>query len=45
VTITVTAVNDAPVAVNDAYAVSEDTTLTVNVPGFLATTPTSTAMH
>src|SRR5439155_1289259 len=35
VTITVTAVNDAPVAVNDAYAVSEDTTLTVNVPGVL----------
>jgi VCBS repeat-containing protein len=31
VTITVTAVNDAPVAVNDAYTATEDTPLTVTV--------------
>src|SRR5207244_1820063 len=34
-TITVTPVNDAPVAVNDAYTVNEDTLLTVAAPGVL----------
>src|SRR5207249_3180366 len=33
--ITVTAVNDPPVAVDDTYSVNEDTTLTVNAPGVL----------
>src|SRR6185295_6063601 len=36
VTLTVTAVNDAPVAVADAYSVAEDTTLTVAVAGVLS---------
>jgi hypothetical protein len=36
--ITVTAVNDAPVAVNDKYSTNEDTTLTISAPGVLATT-------
>lgn len=36
VTITVTPVNDAPVAVNDSYSTSEDTTLTIPVAGVLA---------
>src|SRR4030095_15280283 len=36
VTITVTPVNDAPVAANDSYATPEDTTLTVSGPGVLA---------
>jgi VCBS repeat-containing protein len=36
VTITVTPVNDAPVAVNDAFTILEDTTLTVAAPGVLA---------
>jgi VCBS repeat-containing protein len=35
VTITITAVNDAPVAVADSYNVNEDVTLTVAVPGVL----------
>ena len=35
VTITVTAVNDAPVAVADSYATDEDTPLTVAAPGVL----------
>ncbi len=35
VTITVTAVNDAPVATNDAYSTNEDTPLTVPAPGVL----------
>ena len=35
VSITVNAVNDAPVAVNDAYSVNKDTTLTVVAPGVL----------
>ena len=35
VTIAVTAVNDAPVAVNDSYSTNEDTTLTVTAPGVL----------
>lgn len=35
VTINVTAVNDAPTAVADAYSVDEDTLLTVNEPGVL----------
>src|SRR5207247_1621793 len=35
-TVTVTPVNDAPVAVNDAYSVNEDTILTVAAPGVLA---------
>ena len=34
-TFTVTAVNDAPVAVDDAYNVDENTTLTVDAPGVL----------
>src|SRR5439155_730467 len=36
VSITITGVNDAPVAVNDSYSTAEDTTLTVVVPGVLA---------
>ena len=36
VTITVSPVNDAPTAVNDAYAVDEDAVLTVAAPGVLA---------
>ncbi|HEY6139167.1 MAG TPA: Ig-like domain-containing protein [Thermoanaerobaculia bacterium] len=36
VTIVVTAVNDPPVAVNDAYAVKPNATLTVPAPGVLA---------
>jgi len=36
VTITVTPVNDAPVAVNDAHSANEDTTLNVAAPGVLA---------
>ncbi|TLM73962.1 MAG: tandem-95 repeat protein, partial [Actinobacteria bacterium] len=35
VTITVTPVNDAPVAVADSYSTAEDTTLTVGAPGVL----------
>jgi VCBS repeat-containing protein len=35
VSITVTPVNDAPVAVNDAYTTAEDTPLTVAAPGVL----------
>lgn len=35
VSVTVTAVNDAPVAAADAYAVNEDETLTVTAPGVL----------
>ena len=36
VTITINAVNDAPVAANDSYSTSEDTLLTVAAPGVLA---------
>lgn len=36
VVISVSASNDAPVAVNDAYSIAEDTTLTVAAPGVLA---------
>ncbi len=36
VTITVTPVNDAPVALNDAYTMAEDTTLTIPAAGILA---------
>ena len=36
VTLTVTAVNDAPVALNDAYTLDQDGSLTVVVPGVLA---------
>jgi len=36
VSITVTPVNDAPVANNDAYTTAEDTALTVSAPGVLA---------
>ncbi len=36
VSITVNPVNDAPVALDDAYSVSEDATLTVSAPGVLA---------
>jgi VCBS repeat-containing protein len=36
VTITITSVNDVPVAVNDAYTVTEDATLTVGGNGVLA---------
>ncbi len=35
VTINVTSVNDAPVAINDSYTVDEDTPLTVTAPGVL----------
>jgi VCBS repeat-containing protein len=46
VTITVTAVNDAPVAADDAYTTAEDTTLTVPTPGVLGndTDPDSTTL-
>ncbi len=36
VALTITAVNDAPVAVNDTYSIAEDTTLVVGAPGILA---------
>src|SRR5207248_191734 len=36
VSITVTAVNDPPVAANDSYAATEDTVLTIAAPGVLA---------
>ncbi|NEU06734.1 tandem-95 repeat protein, partial [Flavihumibacter sp. R14] len=36
VTITVTPVNDAPVAVNDAYSTAEETAITITAPGILA---------
>ena len=36
VTITVTAVNDAPVAVNESYSINEDSPLSVSLPGVLA---------
>jgi VCBS repeat-containing protein len=36
VSITVTPVNDAPVAVNDSYTTNEDTPLTITAPGVLA---------
>src|SRR5205807_685692 len=36
VTLTINAVNDAPVAVDDAYRTDEDTTLTIAAPGVLA---------
>jgi hypothetical protein len=35
VSLTVNAVNDAPVAVNDSYSTNEDTVLTVAAPGVL----------
>lgn len=35
VTITISSVNDAPVALNDSYATDEDTTLNVSAPGVL----------
>jgi VCBS repeat-containing protein len=35
VTITVSSVNDAPIAVNDAYSTNENMTLTINAPGVL----------
>src|SRR5439155_23026070 len=35
VTLTISAVNDAPVALNDAYATNEDTPLTVSAPEVL----------
>src|SRR5256712_566276 len=36
VTITITAVNDAPAAIDDTYSTPEDTQLTVSAPGVLA---------
>ncbi|CAG0935949.1 hypothetical protein TFLX_04803 [Thermoflexales bacterium] len=36
VTLTINAVNDAPVAVNDSYSTTEDTVLTVAAPGVLS---------
>jgi VCBS repeat-containing protein len=36
VSLTITAVNDAPVAVNDSYSTAEDTPLTVSAPGVLS---------
>src|SRR5207249_9013341 len=36
VSITVTPVNDAPVAVNDSYSTNEDTVLTIAAPGVMA---------
>ncbi|HQN44894.1 MAG TPA: tandem-95 repeat protein, partial [Anaerolineaceae bacterium] len=35
VTVTVIAINDAPVAADDAYEMDEDTVLTINAPGVL----------
>ncbi|NEU06742.1 tandem-95 repeat protein, partial [Flavihumibacter sp. R14] len=35
VTITVTPVNDAPVAVNDTYTTAEETAITITAPGIL----------
>ena len=48
--LTVTAVNDAPVAANDSYSTNEDTPLTVAAPGVLANdtdidSPTLTAVR
>src|SRR5207244_830232 len=43
VTITVNAVNDAPVATNDAYTTTEDTALTIAAPGVLGTDPAGDA--
>src|SRR5947208_5477584 len=34
--VTITAVNDAPVAANDSYSTNEDTALTIAAPGLLA---------
>src|SRR5439155_1154700 len=39
VSVTVNAVNDAPVAVNDSYSVNQDSTLNIAAPGALATEP------
>ena len=36
ISITVSSVNDAPVAVNDTYVISEDNTLSIGAPGVLA---------
>src|SRR5207244_2005386 len=36
VNVTVTSVNDVPVATNDAFTVAEDTTLTIDAPGVLS---------
>src|SRR6185369_8305403 len=36
VSITITGVNDPPVAVNDSYTTPEDTTMNIAVPGVLA---------
>ena len=36
VNLTITSVNDVPVAADDNYTTPEDTTLTVNAPGVLA---------
>jgi len=35
-TVTITPVDDIPVAVNDSYTILEDTSLTINAPGLLA---------
>ena len=43
VALTVTAVNDAPVAVANSYSTNEDTQLTVNTPAYWVTTRISTA--
>ena len=45
VAISVTAVNDAPVATNDAYSTAEDTVRTVAAPGCWAMTATLTAIR
>ena len=49
VSLTITAVNDAPVATNDSYSTNEDTPLTIAAPGVLANdtdidSPTLTAV-
>src|SRR5439155_10338199 len=36
VNVTVTSVNDVPVAANDTFTVAEDTTLTIDAPGVLS---------
>jgi VCBS repeat-containing protein len=45
VSITVKAVNDAPIAGDDSYSTDEDTALTIAAGGVLATTPTPRAAH
>jgi hypothetical protein len=45
VNVTITAVNDAPVASGESYSLDQDTTLNVNAPGVLANDSDMKAMH